>query len=266
MNRRFLQKIYYKLPRVPANWMLRIYCWFKKILHYHAFFYDWFNFRQLAKKAPRFHLSFNDLMPIIEEATAETGFDRHYIYHPAWAARILAVNKPQFHVDISSSLSFSILVSAFIPVHFYDYRPAPLALSGLICGRADLLKLPFNDNELHSLSCMHVVEHVGLGRYGDKLDYDGDLKAILELKRVLAPGGTLLFVAPIGKPKIMFNAHRIYSYDQIMDYFKDLELKEFALIPRPSDGNLLINPSKELVDDQDYGCGCFWFTKQSVSV
>ncbi len=251
------------LPRVLANWLLKIYG-LKRFFLYPRFFSDWFRFRALGISSSRFFLSWKDLMPIIGEATAKTGFDRHYIYHTAWAARILAEKKPQFHVDISSSLYFSTLVSAFVPVHFYDYRPAPLALSGLTCGQADLSKLPFKDNEIGSLSCMHVVEHIGLGRYGDKLDYDGDLKAIAELKRVLAPGGMLLFVVPIGKPKIMFNAHRIYSYDQIMDYFKDLELKEFVLIPRAGDGELVINAPKELVDSQDYGCGCFCSTKPLV--
>ena len=62
-------------------------------------------------------------------------------------------------------------------------------------------------------------------------DPDADLQAIAELKRVLAVGGSLLFVAPVGKPKIMFNAHRVYSYDEITKYFEGLELREFALIP-----------------------------------
>ncbi|TAN34212.1 DUF268 domain-containing protein [Patescibacteria group bacterium] len=251
------------MPRMLANLLLKIYG-LKRFLLYPRFFRDWFYFRSLAGKAPRLAVGWKDLLPIIGEATAQTGFDRHYIYHTAWAARVLAAARPAFHVDISSSLYFCALVSAFVPVRFYDFRPAPLALSGLTCGQADVSKLPFKDNEIESLSCMHVIEHVGLGRYGDKLDYDGDLKAISELKRVLAPGGVLLFVAPIGKPKIMFNAHRIYSYEQVKEYFKELELKEFALIPRAGDGELVINPPKALADSQDYGCGCFWFVKPIV--
>ncbi|HWW74963.1 MAG TPA: DUF268 domain-containing protein, partial [Pyrinomonadaceae bacterium] len=111
-------------------------------------------------------------------------------------------------------------------------------------------------------SCMHVVEHVGLGRYGDPLDPEGDLKAIAELRRVLAPGGTLLFVVPIGRPKIMFNAHRIYSYRQVVDSFGGLALKEFALIPDdPAAGGLIRAATEEQADSQSYGCGCFWFVK-----
>jgi hypothetical protein len=59
---------------------------------------------------------------------------------------------------------------------------------------------------------MHVIEHIGLGRYGEALDPDGDLKAIRELVRVLAAGGNLLVVVPVGRPRIQFNAHRIYDY------------------------------------------------------
>jgi len=47
---------------------------------------------------------------------------------------------------------------------------------------------------------MNVVEHVGLGRYGEPLDPEGDIKAMRELRRVLAPGGSLLFVVPVGRP------------------------------------------------------------------
>ena len=106
---------------------------------------------------------------------------------------------------------------------------------------------------------MHTVEHVGLGRYGDPINPDGDLKAISELKRTLANGGSLLFVVPVGKPKIEFNAHRIYSFEQIINYFKDLKLKEFSIIT--DNGDFIENAKPELVKQQKYGCGCFWFIK-----
>ncbi|TGU72279.1 DUF268 domain-containing protein [Geomonas terrae] len=211
----------------------------------------------------RFALDWQERLPCLNDKTVTTAFDRHYVYHLAWAARILSQTRPESHVDISSSLFFSATVSAFLPVRFYDYRPAPLGLDGLSCDAADLLGLPFADESVSSISCMHVVEHVGLGRYGDPLDPDGDLKAIAELKRVLAPGGDLLYVVPTGGTAlIMFNAHRIYTYEQTLQYFEGLELTEFALIPEnPEDGGLVRGASKELADRQKYGCGCFWFRK-----
>jgi SAM-dependent methyltransferase len=194
--------------------------------------------------------------------TGVTVFDEHYIYHPAWAARILARTRPSGHVDISSTLAFCSIVSAFVPVRFYDYRPARLSLSDLTSEKADLLALPFADRTIASLSCMHTVEHVGLGRYGDPLDPDGDLKAISELKRVLAPGGNLLFVVPTGRPRVVFNAHRIYAFDQIREAFADLSLEEFSLIPDDAQTRgMIANASREVADRQNYGCGCYWFKR-----
>jgi SAM-dependent methyltransferase len=106
---------------------------------------------------------------------------------------------------------------------------------------------------------MHTIEHVGLGRYGDEIDPAGDIRAINELKRVLKPDGNLLFVTPVGKPRIEFNAHRIYSFQQVVEYFSPLRLKEFSLIPDA--GGLVINADPNMVKDQQYACGCFWFKK-----
>lgn len=220
--------------------------------------------RQESDNSFRFpSLSWQDRYPCLEDGNSNTPFDKHYLYHPAWAARVLAKIMPRRHVDISSSLSFCTIVSAFVPVDFYDYRPAMIDLDGLRSKFGDLLHLPFADGELQSVSCMHVIEHVGLGRYGDPLDYDGDLKAIAELKRITKVGGDLLLVVPVGMPKIAFNAHRIYSYEQIVENFDEFELLEFALITDPDQPEGLIrNAPPELVSQQQYGCGCFWFRRR----
>lgn len=213
----------------------------------------------------RFNLAWEDRYPCLNDNTAITGFDRHYVYHCAWAARVLARTRPVCHTDISSSLYFCAIASAFVPMRIYDYRPAHLQLDNLSSNTADLLALPFESGSIQSLSCMHVVEHVGLGRYGDQLDPDGDLKAISELKRVLSVDGTLLFVVPMGKPRVIFNAHRIYSYQQIMECLDGLELIEFALIPDHQDaGDLVYGASENMVAHQNYGCGCFWLKKRPL--
>ncbi|MGV3764006.1 DUF268 domain-containing protein [Parapedobacter sp.] len=211
----------------------------------------------------RFRLSTDLFYPCLTDATSNTAFDRHYIYHPAWAMRIIKSVNPDRHVDISSTLHFCSMLSAVVPTDFYDYRPADLVLDNLTSSFADITCLPFPNDSVLSLSCMHTVEHIGLGRYGDKLDYDGDLKAISELKRVIAPGGSLLFVVPLGRESVIcFNAHRIYDKHQVLSLFSDMELMDFTLIPEDGvDGGLVPNPSETLLAKQFYGCGCFWFKK-----
>ncbi len=228
------------------------YLWFLK---------EWKQFKEASAKIGdnRFVLSAKNFWPILHDKASTQDFDRHYVYHPAWAARKLVEIKPELHIDISSALNFSTLVSAFIPVKFYDYRPADITLSNFSSGSADLLKLPFADNSIKSLSCMHTLEHIGLGRYGDPIDPIGDIKAMKELERVLAVGGSLLMVVPVGKPIVQFNCQRILSYDQVVSAFSGLQIREFTLLT--DEGKLIANADKALVEKQVYGCGCFWFVK-----
>jgi SAM-dependent methyltransferase len=200
--------------------------------------------------------------PCLDDKNKNQEFDRHYVYHTAWAARVLSSTRPIKHIDISSLIYFSTLVSAFVPVQFYDYRPVEIHLPDLSSDRADLLNLPFASRSILSLSCMHVVEHIGLGRYGDPLDPQGDQKAMRELQRVIAPGGNLLFVTPVGRPCIRFNAHRIYTYQQITDAFSELSLHQFALLTDDAQQGLLEDADPALVKSQSYGCGCFWFKRE----
>ena len=181
----------------------------QNVNRYYLYLKDYRAFKKISKNNNRFSILWNNRFPQILDKTKETLFDPHYIYHPAWAARIITKINIKKHIDISSTLHFSTILSAFIPVEFYDYRPANIRLDNFISKEGDLLSLPFPDDSVESLSCMHTIEHIGLGRYGDKIDPDGDLKALKEISRVIAPSGNFIFVTPIGKPKIYFNAHRI---------------------------------------------------------
>ena len=109
---------------------------------------------------------------------------------------------------------------------------------------------------------MNSVEHIGLGRYSGAINPDGDIQACKELSRVLAVDGRLIFVVPIGKPKIEFNAHRIYSYEQVLSLFPDLKLIEFSIITDTVEqGDFIENADSQLVQSQNYACGCFLFIK-----
>ena len=173
---------------------------------------DFYTFSSLNNKNERFICRFGDRYPCLKDDTITTPVDRHYVLHPAWAMRVLMQIKPEQHIDIASSLRFVAILSAVIPVEHYDYRPPELMIENLRCGQVDLNRLPFGSGSVNSLSCMHTLEHIGLGRYGDPLDVDGDIKAAEELSRVLAPDGNLLIVVPVGRSRIQFNAHRIYAY------------------------------------------------------
>lgn len=56
-----------------------------------------------------------------------------------------------------------------------------------------------------------AIEHDGLGRYGDALDPDGDIRAMADFKRLLKDGGILFLSVPVGLDALVWNAHRVYG-------------------------------------------------------
>ena len=218
-------------------------------------------FKEQSSLDGRFEPKQTDWFPCLSDSTDDTGFDLHYVLHTSWAARILAKNKPQVHVSFGDSLYFVGIASAFMPITFCDIRKSGLPFRDIEEDRADLTRLPPSwTGTLQSVSCMHVLEHIGLGRYGDALDAGGDRKAAAELARVLAPGGQLLMVVPMeDPPRLCFNAHRLYSYSQVMGLFPDLSLLEFTLITY--EGQFFENADPRLLEGRKYACGCFLYTK-----
>lgn len=200
-----------------------------------------------------------DLYPVLNEKTSVTKVDSHYFYQDRWAFKKILEHKPRKHVDVGSNNKFISFLSAIVTVEFIDIRPLDVNIENLLCIQVSILNMPYETSSVESLSCLHVAEHIGLGRYGDPVDPKGTEKACKELWRVLSAGGDLYFGVSIGKPRVCFNAHRIHSSYQILDYFSSLKLKSFAGV----DDNGKFYPDAQVTqfDQNNYGCGLFHFTK-----
>jgi hypothetical protein len=111
------------------------------------------------------------------DRTGTTQIDSHYFFSLGWAMRRILINRPSVHVDIGSHNISMNLLSAVVPVVFLDYRPLQLRLSGLNGIFGNILELPFATSSIESVSCLHVAEHIGLGRYGDPLNSRGTKKS-----------------------------------------------------------------------------------------
>ena len=125
-------------------------------------------------------------------------------------------------------MTFVIGLAAFVPTTFIDVRPIAAEIPNLHPRAGSVTELPYDDGSVHSLSCLHVAEHIGLGRYGDPLDPAGTRRAAAELARVLAPGGRLWFSLPVGEPRTNFNAHRVHDPREVPAMFDGLTLDAFA--------------------------------------
>ena len=205
-------------------------------------------------------LRFLDSYPCLFDRVPTTPFDAHYFYQDVWAFKAIQASGASSHVDVGARAILVGMLTAVTKVTFVDMRPLAVSLENFDSRQGSILALPFDDNSITSLSCLHVAEHIGLGRYGDPSDPMGTQKATRELARVLAPTGSLYFSVPVGKSRVCFNAHRIHSPQQILDYFGDLELTEFSGIDDTVTFRQKIDP--EDLADASYACGLFQFTKK----
>jgi SAM-dependent methyltransferase len=223
---------------------------------YSEYFSDLRRYRSMSEGET---ISFRDAYPKIHEKSSDHPFDSHYFFQDWWAFNKTVHTRPADHVDVASSIDYVSLLSNVVEVTCVDIRPLNVGLPNLACVRGDITALPLATDSVKSLSCLHVVEHIGLGRYGDRLDPAGTRKACKELARVLAPGGKLYLGVPVGRERVCFNSHRVHAPGTIASYMDGLKLVEFSGIG--DDGKFHTDISLDSMAACEYGCGLYLFTK-----
>jgi SAM-dependent methyltransferase len=229
MSLKAFVKSHAKLMRA-ALWLMRMAAPFRTSLfsaipRYSGFLLDWSRFRRAGGKA-----KVADFYPCLFDRTAATQFDPHYFYQAVWAMKNVMAHGTRSHVDVGSDVRFVGMLSVVTEVTFIDIRPLEVVLDNLSSRKGSILSLPYDDGAVSSLSSLHVIEHIGLGRYGDPIDPDGARKAARELVRVLAPGGRLYVSAPIGRSRVQFNGHRVFGPQEIVGLFDGLALVDMAMV------------------------------------
>jgi hypothetical protein len=207
-------------------------------------------------------LRLRDLWPSPYDRFATAGnIPKHYFKMDLWAAKRLFSIRPARHLDVGSRLDgFVGHCLVFTHVTVLDVRPLDAGIPNLSFFQADCRHMSqIESSSVESLSSLHALEHVGLGRYGDALDPAGHIKAAKEMARILKPGGTLLLAVPIGRERLHFNSHRVFAYDTVISMFAPLQLLEFSAID--DEDNLVLNANPEISHSWEMGCGLFAFEK-----
>jgi SAM-dependent methyltransferase len=223
--------------------------------------------RQAVRSGNEF--PFGKLYPCLEEKGQESGvLSEHYFYQDLYVARKVFESNPVRHVDIGSRIDgFVAHVASFREIEILDVRDLRLAIPAIRFTRADLTakEFPFVDYT-DSLSCLHALEHFGLGRYGDPVDYNGHLVGWENMNRMLKKGGNFYFSVPIGEQRIEFNAHRVFSVAYLLNLMnKRYDIDSFAYINDA--GDLISDAALDETSVRSnfgcrYGCGIFALTKR----
>ena len=232
----------------------------KKIFYIKKYIYDLLEFKKLGGKI-------NFFLPILGEHKEDnTDFDKHYFYHETIVSSYIYKNKPNKHVDIGSRLSgFVANVASYREIEFFDLRPSQIEFENIKTKKINLLNISEKYFEYtDSLSCLYVIGHIGLGRYGDKINPEGSKDAFNNLVKILKTGGRLYIATPISnKTKIYFNAYRVYKADEIISWNSKLDLINFDYVD--DNGNFYKNLSinDEKLNKANYGCGIYTFLKKN---
>lgn len=206
--------------------------------------------------------------PVLNERYAESGtMAGHYFHQDLLVAKRIFHNKPAKHVDIGSRIDgFVAHVASFRDIEVFDIRAVQSKISNIKFVQADFMRLqPELVGYTDSISCLHAIEHFGLGRYGDPIDAYGHVKGLNSIYEVLKKGGKFYFSTPIGAQRVEFNAHRVFSVAYLMKQFEGkYRIDSFSFVDDRGD----LHENAELHTDVihnnfgcSYGCGIFELTK-----
>jgi SAM-dependent methyltransferase len=234
-----------------------------------TFLREYAEIRRQAEKAGK-DFPFAKLYPCLEEKDEESGIiaEHYFLQDLLVAQKIFQINRPSRHVDIGSRIDgFVGHVASFREVEVFDVRGQNLDIANIRFTRADLTAEDFSFVDYcDSLSCLHAMEHFGLGRYGDRLNYRGHLVGWDNMFRMLKQGGKFYFSVPIGEQRIEFNAHRVFSVAYLLRLMEGrYDIDSFSYI---NNENRLITHA--VLDERSvgnnfgchYGCGIFELTKR----
>ena len=207
--------------------------------------------------------------PVLFEKSEPAGSaSGHYFHQDLLVAQKVFRAQPRRHIDVGSRVDgFIAHLATFRQVEVIDVRALESTTANIRFLCADLMaELPESlVGATDSLSCLHAIEHFGLGRYGDPIEYEGHLRGIANLRRMLKPGGTLYLSTPISvRQRIEFNAHRVFQLPYLLSLLtQSFDLRSFSYVG--DDGLLYPEQDAESAEANNtfglrYGCGIFELT------
>ena len=164
-------------------------------------------------------------------------------------------------------------MASFREVEVFDIRQVTANIPGVVFRQADMMSAASvlanaqgQGGYCDSLSCLHAIEHFGLGRYGDPVDTLGYQRGIANLAKLLRPLGRLYLSTPIGRERVEFNANWVFHPQTIVDSAaaRGMRLDELIVLDAQGGSEIFLNPSFEdlhLLGEEHYRLGIFFFTK-----
>jgi hypothetical protein len=169
-----------------------------------------------------------EIMPCLHDRHDQSGStNSEYFWQDLFIAQEIFKSSPEAHLDVGSRLDgFVAHVASFREIEVVDIRPSPNEIPNVKFTRMDLMAdSPEVDGFYDSISCLHALEHFGLGRYGDTIDANGWKRGLGNIAKILREGGSLYLSVPVGRPRVVFNAHRVFDIEELINEMAKYQLK-----------------------------------------
>ena len=189
-----------------------------------------------------------EFAPCLHDWYQEGGSTKsEYFWQDLLVARMIFESNPEKHVDIGSRIDgFVAHVASFREVEVFDVRPVSTSVPGLIFKQADFTQTSLESHDYcDSISCLHALEHFGLGRYGDVLDPLGYSSGFANMSRMLRSKGKFYLSVPVGIERIEFNANRIFDPNTIASLALENLLQISSMIAILPDGGFSVSESNQ---------------------
>jgi hypothetical protein len=208
--------------------------------------------------------------PQLHDRYAQSGSaSGHYFYQDLYVAQRIYRHRPIRHIDVASRIDgFVAHVASYRQIEVIDIRKLDSHIENIIFRQGNIMDSlsPELIDCTDSLSCLHALEHFGLGRYGDPLDPAGHTVGLRNLTAMLSKAGRLYLSVPIGPQRIEFNSHRVFSVEYILDLISaSFHLEDFSYVD--DQGLLRTNPTmtQDAIRNSfrcRHGCGIFTLIKK----
>lgn len=180
----------------------------------------------------------------------------HYFHQDIIVAKWIYKDNPKRHVDVASRIDgFIAHLAVFRKVEVLDIRKLKTNEPNICFTQHDFTKTNKTITDIESVSCLHSIEHFGLGRYSDTIDVNGHLKGFKNICNLLRKNGVFYFSVPLGPLRIEFNAHRVFSINYILDEFiapNNLTVEKCSVV---TDNSTILNEVNILEGRNDnFGC------------
>lgn len=225
-----------------------------------------------SKTTPNSVKKFGNIYPITDEFSTTAGTaSGQYFHQDLLVANYIYRCKPRVHLDIGSRIDGFIahLLSFEQETILGDVRPIEIQNPNISFIRLDMTEKLDKSfiGKYESVSCLHAIEHMGLGRYGDPVNAWGHYLALHNLTQLLKVKGKLYLSHPTGKKsRIEYNAHRVISLGECREMFakNGLKVTKFAYVDDSK--NLIKIKNNDYIDYQssyglEYGCAIWTLEK-----